>query len=58
MRTMLGRRRPDDLTGHELLSSDASHATTVLMHGWADGPTIDSGGQRWDVTKLGQQTRD
>src|SRR3954471_4073627 len=27
----------------------------VLMHGWADGPTIDSGEQRWDATKLGQQ---
>jgi NAD(P)-dependent dehydrogenase (short-subunit alcohol dehydrogenase family) len=27
----------------------------VLMHGWTDGPTIDSGGKRWDATKLGQQ---
>jgi NAD(P)-dependent dehydrogenase (short-subunit alcohol dehydrogenase family) len=27
----------------------------VLMHGWADGATLDSGGQRWDATKLGQQ---
>ena len=27
----------------------------VLMHGWADGPTIDSGGKRWDAAKLGQQ---
>jgi NAD(P)-dependent dehydrogenase (short-subunit alcohol dehydrogenase family) len=27
----------------------------VLMHGWADGPTLDSGGKRWDATKLGQQ---
>jgi NAD(P)-dependent dehydrogenase (short-subunit alcohol dehydrogenase family) len=26
----------------------------VLMHGWTDGPTIDSGGKRWDATKLGQ----
>src|SRR4051794_27003590 len=27
----------------------------VLMHGWADGPTLDSGGQRWDATKIGMQ---
>ena len=27
----------------------------VLMHGWSDGPTIDSGGKRWDATKVGMQ---
>ena len=27
----------------------------ILMNGWADGPTIDNGGKRWDATKLGQQ---
>ncbi len=27
----------------------------ILMHGWADGPTINNGGTRWDATKLGQQ---
>jgi NAD(P)-dependent dehydrogenase (short-subunit alcohol dehydrogenase family) len=27
----------------------------VLMHGWSDGPTLDSAGKRWDATKLGQQ---
>jgi NAD(P)-dependent dehydrogenase (short-subunit alcohol dehydrogenase family) len=26
----------------------------ILMHGWADGPTITNGGKRWDATKLGQ----
>ncbi len=27
----------------------------ILMHGWADGPTVNNGGTRWDATKLGQQ---
>jgi NAD(P)-dependent dehydrogenase (short-subunit alcohol dehydrogenase family) len=27
----------------------------ILMKSWADGPTINNGGQRWDATKLGQQ---
>ena len=27
----------------------------ILMHGWADGPTLDNGGKRWDAAKLGQQ---
>ncbi|MEA2783718.1 MAG: hypothetical protein QOK29_5296 [Rhodospirillaceae bacterium] len=25
----------------------------ILMHGWADGPTVTNGGKRWDATKLG-----
>ncbi len=27
----------------------------ILMKSWADGPTINNGGKRWDATKLGQQ---
>ena len=27
----------------------------ILMKGWADGPTINNKGKRWDATKLGQQ---
>ena len=30
-------------------------AALGAMHGWSDGPTLDSGGKRWDATKLGQQ---
>ena len=27
----------------------------ILMKGWADGPTINNKGNRWDATKLGTQ---
>jgi len=48
-----------------LASDEADHVTgqiiravaenIILMKGWADGPTINNKGQRWDATKLGQQ---
>jgi len=48
-----------------LASDEADHVTgqviravaenIILMKGWADGPTINNGGKRWDATKLGQQ---
>jgi NAD(P)-dependent dehydrogenase (short-subunit alcohol dehydrogenase family) len=48
-----------------LASDEADHVTgqgiravaenIILMKGWADGPTINNGGRRWDATKLGQQ---
>ena len=48
-----------------LASDEADHVTgqiiravaenIILMKGWADGPTINNKGNRWDATKLGQQ---
>ncbi|MFZ4518244.1 MAG: SDR family NAD(P)-dependent oxidoreductase [Microthrixaceae bacterium] len=48
-----------------LASDEADHVTgqiiravaenIILMKGWADGPTINNKGNRWDTTKLGQQ---
>ena len=48
-----------------LASDEADHVTgqiiravaenIILMEGWADGPTINNGGKRWDASKLGQQ---
>jgi NAD(P)-dependent dehydrogenase (short-subunit alcohol dehydrogenase family) len=48
-----------------LASDEADHVTgqiirsvaenIILMKGWADGPTINNKGKRWDATKLGQQ---
>jgi NAD(P)-dependent dehydrogenase (short-subunit alcohol dehydrogenase family) len=48
-----------------LASDQAQHVTgqviravaqrLVWMKGWTDGPTIDNGGTRWDVDKLGLQ---
>ncbi|MBU6216611.1 MAG: SDR family oxidoreductase, partial [Acidobacteria bacterium] len=48
-----------------LASDEADHVTgqiiravaenIILMKGWADGPTINNKGHRWDATKLGQQ---
>ncbi len=48
-----------------LASDEADHVTgqiiravaenIILMKGWADGPTINNKGNRWDATKLGTQ---
>lgn len=48
-----------------LASDEADHVTgqiiravgenIILMRGWADGPTINNKGSRWDATKLGTQ---
>ena len=48
-----------------LASDEADHVTgqiiravaenIILMHGWRDGPSINNGGERWDVTTLGTQ---
>ena len=48
-----------------LASDEAQHVTgqviravaenIILMKGWADGPTINNKGKRWDAEKLGQQ---
>ena len=48
-----------------LASDESQHVTgqviravaenIILMKGWADGPTINNKGKRWDAEKLGQQ---
>jgi NAD(P)-dependent dehydrogenase (short-subunit alcohol dehydrogenase family) len=48
-----------------LASDEAQHVTgqviravaenIIWMRGWADGPTINNGGKRWDATTLGTQ---
>jgi NAD(P)-dependent dehydrogenase (short-subunit alcohol dehydrogenase family) len=48
-----------------LASDESQHVTgqviravaenIILMKGWADGPTLNNKGKRWDATKLGQQ---
>ena len=48
-----------------LASDEAQHVTgqviravaenIIWMKGWADGPTLNNGGKRWDATKLGTQ---
>ncbi len=48
-----------------LASDEAQHVTgqiiravaedIILMKGWAEGPTLNNGGKRWDATKLGMQ---